>query len=64
MQETSIFVVKCLILSSLCQFGFISIESKSPETAVLLLKSPEEDVIVKACEAIFTFAEKGELSAS
>uniref|UniRef100_A0A3B3BV18 Armadillo repeat containing 3 n=1 Tax=Oryzias melastigma TaxID=30732 RepID=A0A3B3BV18_ORYME len=60
MQETSIFVVKCLILSLLCQFGFISIESKSPETAVLLLNSPEEDVIVKACEAIFTFAEKGD----
>uniref|UniRef100_A0A8C7X6X4 Armadillo repeat containing 3 n=1 Tax=Oryzias sinensis TaxID=183150 RepID=A0A8C7X6X4_9TELE len=42
------------------KFGFISIESKSPETAVLLLNSPEEEVIVKACDAIFTFAEKGD----
>uniref|UniRef100_A0A3P9JNM8 Armadillo repeat containing 3 n=1 Tax=Oryzias latipes TaxID=8090 RepID=A0A3P9JNM8_ORYLA len=42
------------------KFGFISIESKSPETAVLLLNSPEEEVIVKACEAIFTFAEKAD----
>ncbi|RVE76663.1 hypothetical protein OJAV_G00011050 [Oryzias javanicus] len=42
------------------KFGLISIESKSPETAVLLLNSPEEDVVVRACEAIFTFAEKGD----
>uniref|UniRef100_A0A3B5A5T2 Armadillo repeat containing 3 n=1 Tax=Stegastes partitus TaxID=144197 RepID=A0A3B5A5T2_9TELE len=36
------------------------VESKTPATAVLLLNSPEEDILVKACEAIHTFAEKGD----
>lgn len=33
---------------------------KTPATAVLLLKSPEEDILIKACEAIYDFAEEGE----
>ncbi|XP_076014237.1 armadillo repeat-containing protein 3 [Genypterus blacodes] len=36
------------------------IESKDPATVVLLLSSPEEDVQMKACEAIYKFAEKGD----
>uniref|UniRef100_A0A3Q1FKM1 Armadillo repeat containing 3 n=1 Tax=Acanthochromis polyacanthus TaxID=80966 RepID=A0A3Q1FKM1_9TELE len=37
------------------------VESKTPATVVLLLNSLEEDILVKACEAIHTFAEKGTL---
>uniref|UniRef100_A0A8C9X4C5 Armadillo repeat containing 3 n=1 Tax=Sander lucioperca TaxID=283035 RepID=A0A8C9X4C5_SANLU len=33
---------------------------KTPATVVLLLSCPEEDILVKACEAIHTFAEKGD----
>ncbi|XP_008305660.2 armadillo repeat-containing protein 3 isoform X2 [Cynoglossus semilaevis] len=33
---------------------------KTPETAVLLLRSPEEDILIKACEATHAFAEKGD----
>uniref|UniRef100_A0A3Q2XU65 Armadillo repeat containing 3 n=1 Tax=Hippocampus comes TaxID=109280 RepID=A0A3Q2XU65_HIPCM len=35
---------------------------KTPATAVLLLKSPEEDILIKACEAIYEFAEEGDLN--
>ncbi|XP_069561620.1 armadillo repeat-containing protein 3 [Brachyistius frenatus] len=38
----------------------LSVQSKTPATAVLLLNSPEEDILVKACEAIHTFAETGD----
>uniref|UniRef100_A0A3Q1FKK5 Armadillo repeat containing 3 n=1 Tax=Acanthochromis polyacanthus TaxID=80966 RepID=A0A3Q1FKK5_9TELE len=38
------------------------VESKTPATVVLLLNSLEEDILVKACEAIHTFAEKGDES--
>ncbi|XP_072234177.1 armadillo repeat-containing protein 3 [Leuresthes tenuis] len=41
-------------------FEPLPVESKTPATAVLLLNSPEEDILVKACEAIHAFAEKGE----
>ncbi|XP_008299591.1 armadillo repeat-containing protein 3 [Stegastes partitus] len=41
-------------------FEQLVVESKTPATAVLLLNSPEEDILVKACEAIHTFAEKGD----
>ncbi|KAM9712497.1 armadillo repeat-containing protein 3 [Menidia menidia] len=41
-------------------FEPLPVESKTPATAVLLLNSPEEDILVKACEAILTFAEKGD----
>lgn len=53
----------CLIVSLLSphlQFEPLSVEGKTPATAVLLLGSPEEDILVKACEAIHTFADKGE----
>lgn len=46
--------------SSHLQFEPLSVEGKTPATAVLLLGSPEEDILVKACEAIHTFADKGE----
>lgn len=46
-------------LSSRCQFEPLPVEGKNPATVVLLLSSPEEDILVKACEAIHTFAEKG-----
>ncbi|XP_058479400.1 armadillo repeat-containing protein 3 isoform X1 [Solea solea] len=32
----------------------------TPATVVLLLRSPEEDILIKACEATHAFAEKGE----
>ncbi|XP_070709364.1 armadillo repeat-containing protein 3 [Pempheris klunzingeri] len=40
----------------------LPVEGKTPATVVLLLRSPEEDILVKACEAIHTFAEKGDES--
>ncbi|XP_005912137.1 armadillo repeat-containing protein 3 isoform X4 [Haplochromis burtoni] len=41
-------------------FEPLPLESKAPATVVLLLNSPEEDILIKACEAIQTFAEKGD----
>ncbi|XP_005803393.1 armadillo repeat-containing protein 3 [Xiphophorus maculatus] len=41
-------------------FEPLSLESKAPATVVLLLSSQEEDILVKATEAIQKFAEKGE----
>ncbi|XP_068438116.1 armadillo repeat-containing protein 3 isoform X2 [Clinocottus analis] len=41
-------------------FEPLPFEGKTPETIVLLLSSPEEDILVKACEAIHIFAEKGD----
>ncbi|XP_028289365.1 armadillo repeat-containing protein 3 isoform X2 [Parambassis ranga] len=41
-------------------FEPLPVESKNPATAVLLLSSPEEDILVKACEAVHSFAEKGD----
>ncbi|XP_061660838.1 armadillo repeat-containing protein 3-like isoform X6 [Syngnathoides biaculeatus] len=35
---------------------------KTPATAVLLLRAPEEDILIKACQAIYEFAEEGDLS--
>uniref|UniRef100_A0A8C7FU55 Armadillo repeat containing 3 n=1 Tax=Oncorhynchus kisutch TaxID=8019 RepID=A0A8C7FU55_ONCKI len=40
-------------------FDPLPIESKKAATVVLMLNSPEEEVLVKACEAIHKFAEKG-----
>ncbi|KAF1372916.1 hypothetical protein PFLUV_G00254870 [Perca fluviatilis] len=42
------------------QFEPLPVEGKTPATIVLLLSCPEEDILVKACEAIHTFAEKGD----
>ncbi|XP_036377934.1 armadillo repeat-containing protein 3 [Megalops cyprinoides] len=41
-------------------FDPLAIESKKPATAVLMLSSSEEDVLAKACEAIYKYADKGE----
>uniref|UniRef100_A0A3B3WQY6 EDR1/CTR1/ARMC3-like peptidase-like domain-containing protein n=1 Tax=Poecilia mexicana TaxID=48701 RepID=A0A3B3WQY6_9TELE len=41
-------------------FETLSLESKAPGTVVLLLSSQEEDILLKASEAIQKFAEKGE----
>uniref|UniRef100_A0A665WDS9 Armadillo repeat containing 3 n=1 Tax=Echeneis naucrates TaxID=173247 RepID=A0A665WDS9_ECHNA len=41
-------------------FEALPVESKTPATTVLLLSSPEEDIVIKACEAIHIFAEKGD----
>ncbi|NXD12760.1 ARMC3 protein, partial [Nothocercus nigrocapillus] len=41
-------------------FDPLLIESKTAATAVLMLSSPEEEVLVKACEAIYKFASKGD----
>ncbi|MBN3313662.1 ARMC3 protein, partial [Atractosteus spatula] len=42
------------------QFDPLPIESKSAATVVLMLSSPEEEVLAKACEAIHRYAEKGD----
>ena len=34
-------------------------ESRQAGTVVLMLNSPEEDVVAKACEAIYKFVDKG-----
>uniref|UniRef100_A0A8C4RSW3 Armadillo repeat containing 3 n=1 Tax=Erpetoichthys calabaricus TaxID=27687 RepID=A0A8C4RSW3_ERPCA len=41
-------------------FDPLLIESKNAATVVLMLQSPELDVILKACEAIYRYAEKGD----
>ncbi|XP_029001847.1 armadillo repeat-containing protein 3 [Betta splendens] len=40
----------------------LNVVIKTPATAVLLLRSPEEDILIKACELIYTFADKGDES--
>uniref|UniRef100_A0A667G187 Armadillo repeat containing 3 n=1 Tax=Lynx canadensis TaxID=61383 RepID=A0A667G187_LYNCA len=42
------------------QFDPLTIESKKAATVVLMLNSPEEEILAKACEAIYRFALKGE----
>lgn len=41
-------------------FDPLSVEGKTPATVVLLLSSPEEDILIKACEAIHVFADRGD----
>uniref|UniRef100_UPI0037E769F6 armadillo repeat-containing protein 3 n=1 Tax=Semicossyphus pulcher TaxID=241346 RepID=UPI0037E769F6 len=41
-------------------FEPVLVEGRTPETVVLLLSSTEEDILVKACKAIYLFAEKGD----
>ncbi|XP_027029535.2 armadillo repeat-containing protein 3 isoform X1 [Tachysurus fulvidraco] len=41
-------------------FETLPIESKNAATVILMLQSPEEEVVVKALEAIYKFAEKGD----
>ncbi|KAF7691778.1 armadillo repeat-containing protein 3 [Silurus meridionalis] len=41
-------------------FDPLPIESKSAATVILMLRSPEEDVLLKAIESIHRFADKGE----
>ncbi|KAM6180922.1 LOW QUALITY PROTEIN: armadillo repeat-containing protein 3-like [Erethizon dorsatum] len=41
-------------------FDPVTIESKEAATVVLMLSSPEKEVLAKACEAIYKFALKGE----
>ncbi|XP_055003196.1 armadillo repeat-containing protein 3 [Sorex araneus] len=41
-------------------FDPITIEIKKAATVVLMLNSPEEEILAKACEAIYRFALKGE----
>ncbi|KAL6097965.1 armc3 [Pungitius sinensis] len=41
-------------------FEPLPFEGKTLATIVLLLRSPEEDILAKACEAIHIFAEKGD----
>ncbi|NXY41204.1 ARMC3 protein, partial [Ceuthmochares aereus] len=41
-------------------FDPLLIESKTAATVVLMLNSPEEEVLVKACEALYKFASKGD----
>ncbi|XP_060541035.1 armadillo repeat-containing protein 3 isoform X5 [Pantherophis guttatus] len=41
-------------------FDPLSVESKKAATVVLMLSSPEEEVLYKGCEALYKFALKGE----
>ncbi|XP_032871465.1 armadillo repeat-containing protein 3 isoform X4 [Amblyraja radiata] len=41
-------------------FNSLIIESKNVQTVVLMLDSPEDDILLKACEAMYKFAEKGD----
>ncbi|XP_056375256.1 armadillo repeat-containing protein 3 isoform X2 [Hyla sarda] len=41
-------------------FDPLSIESKKAETAVLMLQSPEEEILAKSCDALYKFAQKGD----
>ncbi|KAK2859369.1 hypothetical protein Q5P01_003989 [Channa striata] len=41
-------------------FEALPVVGKTPATVVLLLSSPEEDILIKACEAIHAFADKGD----
>ncbi|XP_061852853.1 armadillo repeat-containing protein 3 isoform X2 [Colius striatus] len=41
-------------------FDPLTIESKTAATAVLMLRSPEEEVLAKACDALYKFASKGD----
>ncbi|CAJ0925756.1 unnamed protein product, partial [Ranitomeya imitator] len=41
-------------------FDPLAIESKKAETAVLMLQSPEEEILAKSCDAIYKFARKGD----
>nr|XP_021140980.1 armadillo repeat-containing protein 3 isoform X1 [Columba livia]XP_021140981.1 armadillo repeat-containing protein 3 isoform X1 [Columba livia]XP_021140982.1 armadillo repeat-containing protein 3 isoform X2 [Columba livia]XP_021140983.1 armadillo repeat-containing protein 3 isoform X1 [Columba livia] len=41
-------------------FDPLLIESKTAATAVLMLSSPEEEVLAKACDALYKFASKGD----
>ncbi|XP_053323115.1 armadillo repeat-containing protein 3 [Spea bombifrons] len=41
-------------------FDPLPIESKKVATAVLMLQSPEEDILAKSCEALYKFAQKGD----
>ena len=43
-------------------FDPILVESRQAATVVLMLNSPEEDVLAKACEAIYKFVDKCEYS--
>ncbi|XP_074391052.1 armadillo repeat-containing protein 3 isoform X1 [Zonotrichia albicollis] len=41
-------------------FDPLMIESKTPATVVLMLSSPENEVLAKACDALYKFASKGD----
>ncbi|XP_075252210.1 armadillo repeat-containing protein 3-like [Convolutriloba macropyga] len=41
-------------------FDPVNVETKNAKTAVLMLDSPEQEVLLKACESLYRFAEKGE----
>ncbi|XP_075067327.1 armadillo repeat-containing protein 3 [Mixophyes fleayi] len=41
-------------------FDSLAIESKNAETAVLMLQSPEEEILAKTCDALYKFAGKGD----
>ena len=43
------------------QFDPLLVESRQAATVVLMLTSPEDEVLAKACEAIFKFVDKCEL---
>ena len=53
---TNLFLAFCY--SFLLQFDPLSVEACQAATAVLLLDSNEDDVVIKATEGIYKFAEK------
>ncbi|KAJ7408629.1 Armadillo repeat-containing protein 3 [Willisornis vidua] len=53
---------KCQVLHLGEEYPFdpLLIESKTPATVVLMLSSPEAEVLAKACDALYKFASKGD----
>ena len=49
------------IFSPFFQFDPLMIESKKAATVVLMLNSDEDEVLAKACEAVYKFADKCKL---
>ncbi|OXB56045.1 hypothetical protein ASZ78_005381 [Callipepla squamata] len=67
--DLSLFVARCRMGKKVKKevepppkdvFEPLLIESKAAATVVLMLDSPEEEVLAKACEAIYKFASKGD----
>ena len=44
------------------QFEPIKVETRLANTAILMLESPEDEIVQKACESIFKFCEKSKIN--
>ena len=46
------------MMTFVLQFDLLVVESRNATTVILMLGSPEEDVLTRACDAIYRFVEK------